>query len=144
MRVWRRHARAVVAGAVLQDVAVDRVRLHLHVALRDRALTTLETVRVAVSIVQVATHSKVGVTKSEVGHGGLVVASTEARTIKLFPLELVLDPLAVGCVADQREDRSDAFDQERPLRGLSIVQGSLESTVRRVRYRDLCQLTCTQ
>lgn len=149
VRVWRRHPRAVVR-AVLQNVAVDR--LHVQVALRQRALA--HRVRVAVSIAQMATlvrqlvstHAKAGVAERQVGNGLLVmVSATVGRTVELLALELVLDPLAVGRVADEREDRADALDEESTLRRLRVIQSGLESSLSGV-LKDvmLCSHTCTQ
>ena len=55
-------------------------------------------------------HAKVWVAEGEVGDGLLaVVSTTVAGTIHLLALKLVLNALAIGRIANEREDRSDAF-----------------------------------
>ena len=55
-------------------------------------------------------HAKVWVAEGEVGDGLLaVVSTTVAGTIHLLALKLVLNALAIGRIANEREDRSDAL-----------------------------------
>lgn len=137
VRVRRRHPGAVVR-AVLQNVAVDR--LHVQVALRQRALA--HRVRVTIAVAQMATlvrqlvstHAKAGVAERQVSNGLLVVVcATIARTIELLALKLVLNPLAVGRVADEREDGTNALDEKSTLCRLRVIQGGLERMMSRVR-----------
>ena len=46
--------------------------------------------------------------------------------VHLLALELVLDALAVGSVANQRENRANAFDKQRALVGLRVIKSSLD------------------
>ena len=91
--------------AVLKHIAVDSG--HLHMVSRERSLAlhaALEPVGVAVPVVEVtalvAAHANTGVAHSQVGDRGLSVAATEAGTVKVLALKLVLDALAVGRVAN--------------------------------------------
>lgn len=61
--------------------------------------------------------------ESHVDQGLLIVEASEV--VHLLALELVLDPLAVRSVANERQDRSDAVDEEGALGGLGVVQGRL-------------------
>lgn len=69
-----------------------------------------------------STHSRV--TKSNIDERLLVVIPSEM--IHLLALQLVLDTLAIRSVADQRENRPNAFDEKCALVRFSIVQSSLE------------------
>jgi hypothetical protein len=55
------------------------------------------------------------------GHHALRGMVAEVLSIGLFPLQLVLDPLAVRSVANQRKDWANAFNEEHTLRRLGIV-----------------------
>lgn len=62
----------------------------------------------------------------------MVVGNTvvlNMRRFNLLALELALDTLAVGGVANERQDRTDVLDQDCTLVGLSIVEGSLNTVV---------------
>lgn len=56
----------------------------------------------------------------------VMVASAAAVRVVVLALELVLDPLAVRRVADKRENRADALNEEDTLPGLSVVECSLQ------------------
>ena len=43
------------------------------------------------------------------------------EVVELFALKLVLYAFTVWCIANQGEDRTDAFNQKCSLRGISIV-----------------------
>ena len=115
---------------ILQDIAING--RHLHVVLRNGALglhAALQPVRVSIGIVQVTTHAKVGIAESQVGNGLLaMIAPAETRTVKLLTLQLVLDTFAVGGIADQRKDRSNALDKQRTLSRFGVVQSSLRTS----------------
>lgn len=53
-------------------------------------------------------------------------AATASEVIHLFALELVLDALAVGSIADQWENRTNALNKEHALLRVSIVKRGLQ------------------
>ena len=54
----------------------------------------------------------------------IVVASI---VIHLFPLQFVLDALAVRCVADQWQDRANSLHKHRTLSRLRVIQSRLHT-----------------
>lgn len=126
--MWRRHSWALIR-AVLQDIAVDRMRRQavktaVQVVLRKAALqTSLQGIGTGVTfpegaagvetlmrnVARMATHDQVGVSDGNACAGLLtMVAATE--TVDLLALQLVLDPLAVRCVTNEGKDRPDALN----------------------------------
>lgn len=55
----------------------------------------------------------------------IVVAAVAPEVIQLFPLEFVLDSLAVGRIPDKWEDGSNTLDEHSPLRGIGVVERGL-------------------
>lgn len=55
----------------------------------------------------------------------LTVKATKVIQMLLLALQLVLDTLAIRCVANQWQDRPDAIHKQSTLTRLRIVQGSL-------------------
>lgn len=58
-------------------------------------------------------------------HGLGVMETTPKAAIQLFTLQLVLDPLSVRRVTDQRKHGADPFHEHRTLSRVCIIQGSL-------------------
>ena len=61
-----------------------------------------------------------------------------SRRLGAIALQLALDTLAVGRIADRRKDRSNALDEMRALRRLRIVEARLYNVVsKRVAQKKL-------
>ena len=54
-------------------------------------------------------------------------ATSTAEVVHLFALQLALNTFAIGGVADKRQYRTDAFNEQCTLLGLSVVQSDLAS-----------------
>lgn len=127
----------------LENVAVDRLRLQGMQLTRElaearrRLLDWVKSVLAAVDLGQRVClvdgrremtsrvwppHSLIG--ECHVDQGLLVVVSVVM--VHLFPLQLVLDPFAVWCVAYQGQDRTNPFNQQCPLGRFGIIKGSLK------------------
>ena len=59
-------------------------------------------------------------------HANQLLVGERSKVVHLLALELVLDALAIRSVANQRENRANAFDQQRTLVGLRIIECSLD------------------
>ena len=57
----------------------------------------------------------------------VVMVASAAERVAVLALELVLNPLTVGSVADKRKNRADALNEQGTLAGLSIVKGGLQN-----------------
>ena len=55
----------------------------------------------------------------------VMVAATPAVRVVVLPLQLVLDPLTVGGVPDQGQNRADTLNKQGALAGLGVVKGGL-------------------
>lgn len=139
----------------MQDVGVDRMCRHVvestvQMSLRKTSLAlqaVLDGVRAAVAVAErvagmktlvrdmatVTTHDQVRSTKSDVWDRLLtvVVAAATATTesVNLLALELVLNPLSVRSVANERKNRPNALDEQSTLSGLCVIQSGLKATV---------------
>ena len=61
-----------------------------------------------------------------------------SRRLGAIALQLALDTLAVGRIADRRKDRPNALDEMRALRRLRIVEARLYNVVsKRVAQKKL-------
>lgn len=141
---WRQAV--VVRRVVLQDIAIDGRLQAVHWLRVERALSVLEPVEASLGVVDLgqrmrlrhptttsaaaASSSKADVLGSphaHATHDGLlrVMETTPKATIQLLPLELVLNPLAVRRIADQREYGTDPFHKHGTLSRVSIVQSGL-------------------
>ena len=141
VRVRRGETRAVVVRA-LHHVAVNRVRLEPVKLGRVQARAALERIQSVLGRVRIRQRARLDVRHMTAAGGAhahaliaeghvderllvVMVASTAAVRVVVLALELVLDPLAVGSVPDERQDGADALDEEGALAGLSVIQGSL-------------------
>jgi len=67
-----------------------------------------------------------------------LLRATVSRRLGAIALQLALDTLAVGRIADRRKDRSNALDEMRALRRLRIVEARLYNVVsKRVAQKKL-------
>ena len=57
----------------------------------------------------------------------VVMVASAAERVAVLALELVLNPLTVGSVADKRKNRADALNEQGTLAGLSIVKCGLRN-----------------
>jgi hypothetical protein len=55
----------------------------------------------------------------------MVMVGAVAKVVNLLALKLVLNTLAIGCVADERQDRANTLNEKSTLSGISIVKSSL-------------------
>ena len=94
------------------------------VAVTERITVVHALVRHMVTAVATKTHARVA--QRHVRNRGLTVVVAATKPIDLLALQLVLNPLTVGSVTDQREDRPDAFDEKCTLSGIGIIQSSLK------------------
>lgn len=158
----RRQARAVVVRA-LHDVAVDARRLQA-VQLRSMKVpllqgrSTVQPVRSGVRIsqgpgrVQLVRHVATTVPAEthplwgKANRTVLVVTSAAPVAVRVLSLELVLNTLAIRRVPYQRQNRPDAFHEQRPLTRFCVVEGGLGGTVLILRQHEAnsAERTCTQ
>lgn len=147
-----------MARITLQDIAVDRLWLHImqlrrnvalgkgalvwesrptsrvqavlssidldHLALVDRVLVyrLRDVTRAGTSGSLMKAHPLI--TESHVDQG-LVIETSAAKMIHLLALQFVLDALAIRSVANQRENRTNAFHKQSTLLWFCIIQCSL-------------------
>jgi hypothetical protein len=137
MRVCGRNALRM-RRAALQDIPIDRrglqrVHLRRHVALeRGPSLKSVNRIRAVDfrkmilmdSLRQMPTAVRMVRESTAESHEGLLIV-VASIVIHLFPLQLVLDALAVGCVADQWQHRANSLHKHRTLSGLRVIQGRL-------------------
>ncbi len=143
-RLVQRRGEPGTVAAALHNIAFDRIVLdvvHGSVQVLTEHALALERVWVTVSaerfaevsavdrcVVSTAAHAQFRVAKSQVRDRRLAV-ECGVRAVELLALQLVLDALAVGCVANQRKNRTNALHKERTLCGLRIVQSGLRITL---------------
>ena len=140
VRVGRREPRTVVVRA-LHHIAVDRVRLnamqrrmHARAALervqtvrrriRVRKRAGLEMRHMAATAMSTVGHAHALIAEAHVDEPLLTVMVAPIRVVVL-PLQLVLDSLPIRRVADERQNRTDALNEERTLSGFRVIQRSL-------------------
>lgn len=141
VRVGRRESRTVVVRA-LHHIAVDRVRLnamqrrmHARAALeriqavlrrvRVRKRASLEMRHMAASAMSTVGHGHALIAEAHVDERLLAVMVAPSVRVVVLPLQLVLDSLPIRRVADERQNRTDALNEERTLSGFRVIQRSL-------------------
>lgn len=124
-----------LSGSVLQEVVVQ-LNVVTTVGLAKRVLS--ERVQSILRAIDIHRHGRVhalaNVTSSmgidgERGahtHQGVMAVVSTVVIQLLFPLQLVLDALAVWRVSNERKNGTNALDKQCPLSRLGIVQSGLE------------------
>lgn len=136
MSVRRRHPGAVV-GVILQNIAVDRMRLDVvqrrvvpneALVLQRRSMVIVHAI-LGDKVVEVVArmHAVVrAIVDTDVGspdrHARAMIS---AERIAVLALELVLDTLAIRRVPDERQDGTNALNKQSTLARLRVVQRSL-------------------
>lgn len=138
MRMGRGDALAV--SRVVEYIAINRLRLdtvhlgaQMSLAKRRRLLERVKTVlcpinvreRIALETLRKSAHTLIG--KSHIDQGLLAVIPAEV--VHLLALKLVLNPLAIGSVPDQRKNGADPLNEKSSLSGFCVIQCRLHAVV---------------
>lgn len=120
-----------VDGLSLQSVQLgsERILAKALLGLGHRVqggLRVIDVVHVVRKVLVDVTSSTLGVSDTFIKcHVVERVVTMEGVSILLLTLKLVLNAFAVRCVADEWKNRPDAFDEERALAGVGIVESGL-------------------